>query len=544
MGGGTMAKQITEYELLISCPSDVKEELRIINETVETFNQLFGTINNAKIVTKHWSKDSYPQSGGKPQKLLNEQFVLGCDAAVAVFWTRFGTPTDEYGSGTEEEIEELIKSGKQVFLYFSDCVVSPSQVDNEQYEKVKAFRSKYKDRGLFGIYSSIEIFKKDFLNHLTLYFVNLLQNSKEKQVTYRSNISIKGVSEGKVFDYVVPFRTSFSKNRYLENLEEKAISFIAQINSIILPIEIPTSETEKIIEDNGEEEFPDKSIGELNQLTKASLIKLSETFSGLRDMYSLEPIKIDKTWKEKIDKFARDNDISLTDTFYDLGGLTKQRSTINLVFGSSISYNGTDEEKNKHKLITELKDILDQYDMSFKYFLEIDSKFFINLALCNFGTDFDEDIDVKLFFEKGYICCPENLPFPEYQSLDMGIETFAYIYKSNKNVIIDDYPDYASKPYIPRPLSLMPKTYEEELKERIERFNDEKELIFCYDIYLDEDYDIFCYNQRYLKQNTNSFLPSYLVFNKKPDLIKYEIRAKRFPDIITGSLIIKEIIDS
>ena len=40
--------------------------------------------------------------GGKPQALLNEQFVNKCDAAVAIFWTRFGSPTDEYGSGTEE----------------------------------------------------------------------------------------------------------------------------------------------------------------------------------------------------------------------------------------------------------------------------------------------------------------------------------------------------------------------------------------------------------------------------------------------------------
>ena len=32
-----------------------------------------------------------------------------CDAAVAIFWTKFGTPTDKYGSGTEEEIEEMLR---------------------------------------------------------------------------------------------------------------------------------------------------------------------------------------------------------------------------------------------------------------------------------------------------------------------------------------------------------------------------------------------------------------------------------------------------
>lgn len=95
---------ITTYDLLISCPSDIKDEIVIIKDVVEMFNNLFGQANNIQIITKHWSKNSYPESGGKPQAILNKQFVFDCDAAVAVFWTRFGTPTDEYDSGTEEEI--------------------------------------------------------------------------------------------------------------------------------------------------------------------------------------------------------------------------------------------------------------------------------------------------------------------------------------------------------------------------------------------------------------------------------------------------------
>ena len=58
---------------------------------------MFGELNNITLVIKHWSKDSYPQSGDKPQELLNKQFVNDCDAAISNFWTRFGTPTDKYG---------------------------------------------------------------------------------------------------------------------------------------------------------------------------------------------------------------------------------------------------------------------------------------------------------------------------------------------------------------------------------------------------------------------------------------------------------------
>lgn len=189
-----------EFTLLISCPSDVNDEFKIIRETVDVFNSSIGRVNDAKIGLSHWSKDSYPQSGGQPQKLLNEQFVLTCDAAVAVFWTRFGTPTDEYGSGTEEEIEELIKSGKQVFLYFSDRLVNPSTIDREQYDKVTAFKDRYKERGIYGTYSDLDTFKRNLLNHLTLHFAQKM-NIKEAKGNALSFIAAETPIEA--FDFSV-----------------------------------------------------------------------------------------------------------------------------------------------------------------------------------------------------------------------------------------------------------------------------------------------------------------------------------------------------
>ena len=130
---------ITAYDLLISCPGDVLQYAEIVKECVESFNHTLGCINNAEIVTRHWATDSFPQSGDRPQELLNKQFVRDCDAAVAIFWTKFGTPTDKYGSGTEEEIEEMLSSGKQVFLYFVDAPINPSVIDMEQYHMIVSY---------------------------------------------------------------------------------------------------------------------------------------------------------------------------------------------------------------------------------------------------------------------------------------------------------------------------------------------------------------------------------------------------------------------
>lgn len=164
----------TIYDLLLSCPGDVLDLKNIVKECVEDFNCLFGSINNIKIEVKHWITDSYPQSGGKPQELLNNQFIHECDACVALFGNKFGTPTQEYGSGTEEEIDDMISSGKQVFLYFVERPVDPAKIDIDQLAKVRKFKEKYTDKGIYCLVKSDEEFRKLFLNHLALYFLNLV----------------------------------------------------------------------------------------------------------------------------------------------------------------------------------------------------------------------------------------------------------------------------------------------------------------------------------------------------------------------------------
>ena len=64
-----------------------------------------------------------------------------------MLWTRFGSPTENYDSGTEEEIEIMLREGKQVFLYISKRAVNLDDVDYSQYERVKSFKDKYKIKG-------------------------------------------------------------------------------------------------------------------------------------------------------------------------------------------------------------------------------------------------------------------------------------------------------------------------------------------------------------------------------------------------------------
>ena len=160
-----MPKNIVQYDLLVSCPGDIENEIRIIEDAVSQFNTQFSDALGISVRTKHWHKNSYAQSGGKPQALLNEQFVKDCDAAVAILWTRFGTPTDEYGSGTEEEVEiimtcdaqkmraMLIENQKYTLDEIWDAIITYStepEAKEEHYFEVEMFDINKENTDLLG----------------------------------------------------------------------------------------------------------------------------------------------------------------------------------------------------------------------------------------------------------------------------------------------------------------------------------------------------------------------------------------------------------
>lgn len=55
---------------------------------------------------------------GDPQLIINNSIIKNADMVIALFGSRLGTPTARATSGTIEEIEEMIKAGKQVFVCF------------------------------------------------------------------------------------------------------------------------------------------------------------------------------------------------------------------------------------------------------------------------------------------------------------------------------------------------------------------------------------------------------------------------------------------
>ena len=163
-----MSYSAVVYKVMIASPSDVSAERSIVREVLSEWNVVNADVRQQVLLPIGWETHSVPEMGDRPQSLINKQILHDCDLLVGVFWTRIGTATGEYASGTVEEIEEHIKAGRPVMLYFSSAPVLPDSVDPDQYRRLKEFRLSCQSRGLYEPYSDIQDFRTKLYRQLQL----------------------------------------------------------------------------------------------------------------------------------------------------------------------------------------------------------------------------------------------------------------------------------------------------------------------------------------------------------------------------------------
>lgn len=523
-----MPREALIYDILLSCPSDVTDLKDIVKECIEDFNRIYGSINNVKLELKHWSSDAFPQSGKSAQELLNTQFIHNCDACIALLGNRFGSPTDKYDSGTEEEIEYMISSKKQVFMYFIERKVDPSTIDFEQYSKVLEFKKKYSNdsKGIYCIIKDNNELKKQLTNHLGLYFLQLVTNSQPYSSTNNLPKLTIEIDKDNINNFI-----DLNTPKLLSPIEEDIKKHIDLINNINIPsIKIKNT---KESNSNLDKNLPITTNNKTNNLDFGKLFNIE-----------YKEVKIDNKVKENIIKYCSKKDIILKNDFWNLGSLKKSNnlSIVTPIHSSSEKLEGTDNEKEKYKLISKLEYYICKYNDYMKYFSIISSYNSFNFYVKNAGTTFDEDIDISLIIPKQCLIKNNEIPIP-------GIISIKYINEYNlvdkifcvsPNANIDKYIDYPH-PKLYQPSLHIPqynKSLSEEYKEEKETYLNDINKRFCYKYYEseDKDKDIVKFNISYLKQNKSMYFPSILFFKNKPDYIEYQITSKHYPEVINGKL--------
>ncbi len=166
--GFTLSYIATTFNVMIASPGDVASERAIVRDVVYEWNAVHSSARKLVLLPIGWETHSSPEMGAPAQAIINKQVLVKCDLLVGVFWTRIGTPTERHLSGTVEEIEEHIATGKPAMLYFSSQPVALDTVDIEQVQRLKKFKESCQSRGLYESYDSHGDFKEKFYRHLQL----------------------------------------------------------------------------------------------------------------------------------------------------------------------------------------------------------------------------------------------------------------------------------------------------------------------------------------------------------------------------------------
>ena len=100
-----MSYKANVYNVMIASPSDVAKERAKVVEALAEWNRHNTAERKCVFLPLRWEEDSAARMGCPPQETLNRQLCERSDMLIAIFWTRLGTPTEGFASGTVEEIE-------------------------------------------------------------------------------------------------------------------------------------------------------------------------------------------------------------------------------------------------------------------------------------------------------------------------------------------------------------------------------------------------------------------------------------------------------
>ncbi len=161
-----MSYSANVFNVMIASPSDVSAERQAVREVIYRWNAVNSQTTNVVLLPIGWETHASPDMSAAPQNIINVQVLENSDILIGVFWTRLGTPTGDYHSGTVEEIERHISSGKLAMLYFSEKPINPTVIDRTQYDNLVAFKSSCFSRGLCSTYNDVDKFKEQLYDHL------------------------------------------------------------------------------------------------------------------------------------------------------------------------------------------------------------------------------------------------------------------------------------------------------------------------------------------------------------------------------------------
>lgn len=180
------------FKIFVASPGDLKSERELLEEVISELNDIWNNTLSINLQLIKWETKSYPGFGKDAQDVINNTIKDDYDIFIGMLWTRFGTPTKRFESGTMEEFERAYKRYKEnpesvrLMIYFKDEPVNPSKLDLDQLSMVMQFRQQIEQLGgLHWSFDSPSAFTKFIRIHLSQYIlgkeIGIIESTSDTQ---------------------------------------------------------------------------------------------------------------------------------------------------------------------------------------------------------------------------------------------------------------------------------------------------------------------------------------------------------------------------
>lgn len=373
------------YKCFISSPGDCQNERESTQKILDLINNGLALHLGINFKSFMWEYDVLPDMGKNGQVIIDEYIKKSnYDIFIGIMKNRFGHPTKKAGSGTEHEFNDAIeRKGKSdssipkiLFFFGKESIdIDDPQIEKiiSQRKKVKNFKGKIQDNGLYIDFTDIDNFENTLQQKLELFV-------KENSPLEKPNEKVKEID-------LVLNKLENDLNESLKTYNEKSPVWIEPI--ISSKKEIPNNPTQNEKDRVSLKTIIDtptniviKSPSEFGQTSLAHYMKLEAWKTGKTFLY----IDIKKTKKHKI---VKDIKREVENYFF------KQTSRINCILLDSVCF----EEKGIMQL---LKNVCDEFkEIPIIIFNTQDNNFFLK-------SGEDDKVEIKRSFTSYYL-----LPLPQ-----------------------------------------------------------------------------------------------------------------------------------
>lgn len=247
-----MAESVKKYKIFLASPSDLLDERECINDVIAELNITYGTSNGIILELIKWESHSAP--GITPinvQDVITKDVGNNYDLFIGLLWMKFGTPTSNASSGTEEEFILAYNRYKkypdslQILFYFKKSLPkSLDEINTSELEKVREFRSSLGEKGVFyWEFTTVSDLQSFLRVHIPKRIDELEKNNQNGEVVAQISIPKQKDNEFEelgIIDYQDNLESAFA------NSLEALYRIIESVTWVGLKINEKTAEMERM----------------------------------------------------------------------------------------------------------------------------------------------------------------------------------------------------------------------------------------------------------------------------------------------------------